>query len=220
MNKILKKSGLCGLILLMGMGCSSLDKLINGKAPEIDRISFSRYEVDPGDTLTAAVLIDEGDTPMQYEWTCTGGQLLPPDDGASVTWRAPVTGGRYQIKVKVINDIGTDKAEQEVTVRSYTNPVLSLLSPAEGAYYTQYQRIPVEVSATHDNGIRVIRLFVNDTLRASLDGSANMEYRFENVLLNLAGPTEIKVAAEANTTGALSQDSVRVHVEGIVPGKR
>jgi len=207
-------------LTLLLVSCNSLDKLINGVAPEVERITLTQYEIDPGDTLTASVVVDTGDDPMQFEWSVNGGQLLPPTDGSSVIWRAPVTGGQYRLKVKVSNEIGTDKAEQNITVRSYINPVISIQSPLGGQFFTQYQRIPVAVSASHDNGIRALRLFTNDTLRASLDGSAAQSYLFQNVLLGVAGQMEIKIEAVANTTDAVNADSVFINVEGIVPGKK
>ena len=107
-----------------------------------------------------------------------------------------------------------------MTVRSYTNPSVSLTSPEEGSYFTQYQQIHISVSARHDNGIRVLRLFLNDTLRFSLDGHSSVDYQFTNIELNTAGSTKIKIEAEARNTSTLGADSISVNVEGIVVGKK
>ena len=205
--------------VLAMLSCSSLKKIITGVEPLIDRLEFSRYEVDPGDTLTVRVRVSEGDTPLQYDWEADGGQFHAPVDEATVVWQAPVTGGTYRIRVEVSNDIGEDSESRDVTVRSWADPAVSLYSPSPGEYYAQYTRIDILAQATHDNGIRALRLFINDDLKMTLGGHAAAEYAFQEIELDEAGPAEIRVEAEANTTGAMGVDIVTVNVEGIVIGK-
>jgi hypothetical protein len=206
--------------LVLLPACQSLDKLINGKEPVIDRFLLSRYVVDPGDTLTITVLLQEGTEPLTYSWQAEEGQYIQPTDAATVTWQAPARGGTVKLTAKVSNDMGSDKHAQDVTVRSYVNPMVALRAPRDGIYFTQFQQINVEASASHENGIEALHLFVNDTLRSTLAGQTSSGYVFEQVLLGQSGLCKLKVEAEARTTGVVGKDSVTVHVEGIVIGKR
>jgi len=208
------------IILALMAACNKLDKLINGVAPQIDRIDLSSYEVDPGDTLTATVIIAEGDEPMTFQWSCSAGQFLPPVDGEQVRWKAPVTGGAYIIKVGVENDIDKDKAEQELTVRSYTNPAVSITSITTGEYFTQYEVLNITATAIHDNGIRTVKLYLNNGLYSTHDGHSQNRYTFNDVQLETAGSVEIRIVAEARTTSSIGSDTVTIQVEGIILGKK
>ena len=121
---ILFTSSLCLFI-----GCSS-DIFNPPKEPVIHELALSAYEVNPGDTISVAVDVeDEKDAVLSYEWEISGGRLIPPTDSPEVSWIMPVSGGDYTIRVKVTSqdDKSADK-RATATVRSFENPVVQIQS--------------------------------------------------------------------------------------------
>jgi len=205
-------------MLFLSMGCNS-DLFKSDKAPEITALVLDRYEVNPADTVTATVTVKDGGQGMTYEWTASSGQFIPPTDGGQIKWKAPATGGSYRITVKVTDDGESASKSQTVTVRSLTDPSVEILVPAEDSYWVQHSALAVNAKASHENGISRVELYVNNRLKTTAGGHASSEYNLSGLLDELSGPAIVTVKAVANVTNRAGADSVRIFIEGLVPGK-
>lgn len=209
----------CILAFLAILGCSS-DIFEIVRAPEIESMNFSAYEVDPSDSVQITLKVKDTDATLHYNWSASGGEFIPPTDQAVVLWKAPREGGQYRITVKVSNEKKSTTKSQNVTVRSYTEPVVEILVPQNGDYLIQYSEITIQVFAQHNNGIDHLIFFVDDTLKATINGHiVSSEYEFSHQCSESPGEKEIKVEAFANITGTVGRDSIQVIIEGIVIGK-
>ena len=199
--------------------CSS-DLFNPPKAPEITGLELDRYEVDAGDTVTMTVLVtDSKDPSLHYEWTADNGRFIPPLDKPQVKWKAPVAGGIYTISVKVSNEDKSASRTQNVTVRSFAIPDVKIIEPGDGSHWVQYSTLSVTAHARHENGIARVDLFVNNHLKATLNGHPADGYAFTCDLNEPSGQAVVKIEATANVTGMAGKDSVSISIEGIVQGK-
>ena len=207
-----------GLVVLTG--CSS-DIFNPPKDPIIKELILSAYEVNPGDTVAVSVDVeDEKDAVLSYKWEVSGGRLIPPTDGPTVSWIMPVAGGDYTIKVKVSNqDEKSSNKKVTATVRSFQDPVVRILSPAKEVFFVQSEQTCVEADASHENGISAVNLYVNDILQRTMTTLPSGHYSADLDLQNWVGETEIKVEAIARTTRTVGRDSINVYIEGLVLGK-
>ena len=207
------------LALFLGIACSS-DIFDPPKAPEIQGLELDKYEADPGETVTATVAAtDPKGLALRYEWTVSEGQLLPPLDRPQVKWKLPAVGGEYQITVKVSNEDKSASRSVNATVRSLTEPEVEILSPADGSHWVQHSTLSVSARARHDNGIARVDLFLNRSLKATLNGRTDGMYAFTCELEEPAGPARVVVEAVANVTGRAGSDSVAIVIDGVVIGK-
>jgi hypothetical protein len=206
----------CGLLMLL---CSAIENLVGiKKAPVIEQMVLSRYEIDPGDTLLASVTVqDESGDVLHYEWSANGGQFIHPVDRPQVNWIAPAIGGVFTISIEVSNSEKSSTDSENVTVRSFVSPSIKILSPEKGAFLVQYDSLRVRGLAQHNNGINRVNLYVNDVLHAWTPGHQTNEYVFTTGLSIGAGPAEVKLEAIANVTFSIGRDSVMVTIEGVVP---
>jgi hypothetical protein len=205
--------------ILTILGCSS-DIFEIVKVPEIESMSFSAYEVDPGDSVRITLKVKDTDEILHYNWSASGGDFIPPTDQVEVIWKAPREGGQYRITVKVSNEKKSTTKSQNVTVRSYTEPVVEILVPQNGDYLIQHSEITIQVFAQHNNGISHLDFFIDDTLKKTINGHiVSSEYEFPYQCSESPGEKEIKIEAFANITGTVGRDSIQVVIEGIVLGK-
>jgi len=211
---------IAGIILFLILGCDS-NIFDLPKEPVIESLESSRFIVDPGDTVHFSVSAKNPNKgTLQYEWLANGGQFLPPFDQPEIDWKSPVVGGLFQITVKVSNAKKSSSRSEQITVRSYVNPYVQILSPKNGAYVIQYSDVTIKARAQHNNGIHLVNFYVNDSLLARLSGGPNDEYNFTFPLAVSAGNAKLKVEAIANTTATIGKDSITVSVEGIILGKK
>lgn len=207
-------------VLIIGMLHCSTDLFEGPKPPTIVSLVMSAYEVDPGDTVQVTVTVeDDDDRTLRYEWSASGGLLIPPSDRAQVLWQAPAVGGEFSITVRVSNEEESASRSGTVTVRSFLKPYVEIQSPEDNDYFVQHSTIEIQIKARHNNGINQVRLYIDDTLRITQTGHSSEQYNFSYVLIDPAGPAEIKVEAVANTTATVGQDSIDIFIEGIVIGK-
>jgi len=196
------------------------DKKTEIKSPEIQSLELDRYELDPGETVTATVsATDANGQTLSYEWTVSGGQLLPPLDRSQINWKMPAVGGVYRITVKVSNDEKSASRSVNATVRSLVNPVVKILSPSEGSRWLQHTNLPVTAQARHDNGIAKVDLFLNGSHKATLNGRSDGQYAFTIAIEEPAGPAKVRIEAVANVTGQVGIDSVAIVIDGVVIGR-
>jgi hypothetical protein len=196
------------------------DKKTEIKSPEIQSLELDKYELDPGETVTATVsATDANGQTLIYEWTVSGGQLLPPLDRSQVRWKTPAVGGVYRITVKVSNEEKSASRSVNATVRSLVNPVVKILSPSEGSRWLQHTDLSVTAQARHDNGIARVDLFLNRSRKATLNGRTDGMYAFTCELDEPAGPAKVRIEAVANVTGSAGSDSVGIFIDGVVIGK-
>ncbi|MBN1782341.1 hypothetical protein JW948_14500 [bacterium] len=95
-------------------GCSS-DIFKSKEVPVITDFQASRYEVDPGDTVQVSVSVkDSKDASLQYKWSATGGQFIPPVNQPQILWKAPDEGGDYTLTVRVSNADGDSDPHSEI----------------------------------------------------------------------------------------------------------
>jgi len=104
-------------------------------------------------------------------------------------------------------------------VRSFALPDVKILSPEADAHFVQYSTLSVTARARHDNGISKVDLFLNNTRKATVNGRADGQYSFTCPLDEPSGQAYVKIEAVANITGKAGRDSVRIFIEGTVPGK-
>jgi hypothetical protein len=208
------------------LACNAVSDLFNSKkkteikSPEIQSLELDRYELDPGETVTATVsATDANGQTLIYGWTVSGGQLLPPLDRSQVKWKVPAVGGVYQITVKASNDEKSVSRSVSATVRSLVNPVVKILSPSEGSHWLQHTTLALSAQARHDNGIARVDLFLNGNLQATLNGRTDGQYDFTCALEDSAGPAKVRVDAVANVTARVGSASVGIVIDGIVIGK-
>ena len=137
-----------GFLWLISGGCDS-DLFKVKVVPVITGLSADQYEVDPGDTIRIAVTVDDDDAGLQYHWSATGGQFLPPINQPAVQWIAPDEGGMYRLTVTVSNGDGdSDPSSEYINVRMKEPPkILSV----ECSAYTVDPGDTVDVSATLTN---------------------------------------------------------------------
>jgi hypothetical protein len=201
------------------LSCST-DLFNPEKPPQISSLTLDRYEVDAGDTVTAVVTVRNAkDKALAYGWAATGGLLLLPSDQAAVRWKAPTTGGSYRITVTVTEEEKSASRSTDVTVRSLVLPDVMILSPQAGAYVVQHDSLEVRVRARHDNGIDRVRLYINGGLKKTADGGSGETYTFLCPVDAPAGEATVRVEAVARVSLLTKSDSIRVFIEGVVPGK-
>jgi hypothetical protein len=135
-------------LFILNSGCDS-DLFKLKVVPVITDLSAEQYEVDPGDTIQVAVTVEDQDEALQYHWTSTGGQFIPPMNQPIVQWIAPDEGGTYRITVTVSNGDGeSDPSSEYINVRIQEPPkILSV----ECSAYTVDPGDTVDVSATLTN---------------------------------------------------------------------
>ncbi|MBN2201032.1 hypothetical protein JW777_03690 [bacterium] len=207
------------VFLTAALSCST-DLFNPEKPPQITGLTLDRYEVDPGDTLTAAVTVrDAKDKTLAYGWTATAGLFLLPSDQPAVRWKAPSTGGPHRITVTVTGEEKSASRSTDVTVRSLVLPDVFILSPQAGTYVVQHDSMQVRVRARHDNGIDRVRLFINSGLKKTADGGDGEIYTFDCPVDEPAGNASVRVEAVARVSFLTKSDSVSIHIEGVVPGK-
>lgn len=210
------------MILSLGMMHCGLDKLLLEEAPVLGDLTLNVYTVDPGDTVQATIEVESanGDE-LLYDWSVTGGIIIPPENHNTVMWKVPITGGGYRIEVQVSNEHEkSSSTHQNITVRSFELPQVEIVSPSHGVYFAQYSSLPVQVNASHQNGIANVRLYVNDVLQTTVEGKSNStHYHFAVELDQPAGNVEIKAEAMGSLAVASGLDSIVVITEGVVLGK-
>ncbi|NOX89255.1 MAG: hypothetical protein GXO77_09515 [Calditrichaeota bacterium] len=223
MNKKIE-TGLLFVLLLL-TACNGVEDLLNPKhPPELDErgVVVSQDQVMPRDTIMASIQATNPiEGPMQFEWHSDGGSFIPPADNDTVFWIAPLKGGLYHIWVIVSNDDGKKESpKKQINVISSSEPVVNILKPADGSYFVVTQQIEVQVSAEHENGVALVRLYVNDKLQAETDQQQNGVYRF-NLTVNedMVGKTVLKAEAVArNQLSGTGTDQITIFVGGIIPG--
>ena len=176
----------------------------------------------PLDTVQAIIVATNPlEGPMQYQWLSDGGSFLAPSDNDTVCWVAPLSGGLYHLWVKVSNDDGsTESPKKQINVISTSEPVVNIVQPADGSYFVSGQICTVKVDARHENGISLVKLFVNDELLAQSDQQVNDRYVFEfTVTEAMIGKTSLKAEAQArNQLQSKGQDLIYIYVGGILAG--
>ncbi len=211
--------------MFFNTACEQVGDLINPKQlPELDQqgIQLSRDQVMPLDTVQAIIVATNPlEGPMQYQWLSDGGSFLAPSDNDTVYWVAPLSGGLYHLWVKVSNDDGsTESPKKQINVISTSEPVVNIVQPIEGSYFVLGQTCTVKVDARHENGISLVKLFVNDALLAQSDQKVNDRYVFEFTITEaMIGKTSIKAEAQArNQLQSKGQDLIYIYVGGILSG--
>jgi hypothetical protein len=207
------------VFLTLALSCST-DLFNPEKPPQINSLTLDRYEVDAGDTVTAAVSVRNArDKALTYGWTASGGFFILPSDQSTVRWKSPSTGGSYSISVTVSEEDRSASRSTDVTVRSLVLPDVLILSPQAGAYVVQHDSLEVRARARHDNGLDRVRLFINGGLKKTVDGGSGEVYTFVCPVEEPAGEAIVRVEAVARVSLLTKSDSIRVFIEGVVPGK-
>lgn len=207
------------LILTAALSCST-DLFNPEKPPQITALTLDRYEVDPGDTVTATATVrDAKDKALAYGWSATAGLFLLPSDQPTARWKAPSTGGPHRITVTVTGEEKSASRSTDVTVRSLVLPDVLILSPQAGTYVVQHDSLEVRARARHDNGIDQVRLYVNGSLKKTADGGTGEVVTFVCPVNEPSGAASIRVEAVARVSLLTKSDSVGIFVEGVVPGK-
>ncbi len=194
------------------------------KAPVIDDVILSKTQANPFDTIRAEVkATNPEDGALSYQWSVSpnSGPIIDPVDSRVIRWIAPTTGGQYTFHVEVSNDYKSADKQKSLRVNDITVPIVRILSPAAGDYWIQTVPVKIECEAYHSNGIKKVEFYINGHMKAEKSGSASDNYAF-NFTPDTAtvGGTWVRIeAVAANALQTRGADSVRVQVEGIIPGK-
>ncbi len=207
------------------VACEQVGDLINPKhPPELDAqgIVLSQDQVMPRDTVTASIKATNPlDGPLQFEWQADGGNFLPPFDSDTVLWVAPLSGGLYHLWVTVSNEDGkTTSPKKQINVISTSQPIVNILQPPEGKYFVVGQTCTVKVKAEHENGIALVRLWVNQQFMGAQDAAPAGYFEFAfKVTESMVGKTLLRAQAVArNQLQSTGEDETYIFVGGIVPG--
>lgn len=212
------------IVIIVFSGCKGIDSIFNPyKAPELDEqgVVLSADSVYPMDTVTASIkAVNPEDGPLYYEWSAAGnGRFIEPADKDTVYWIAPLDGDTYRIKVEVSNEKKSVEAHKDIVVNELTKPLVNILKPEEGTYFVQQESVEVEAYAYHNNGLTIVRLFVNDLKKDSVNCHIADIYKFKfKTDSTMVGTTNIKIEAES-TSGITNADYVTINVEEFIPGK-
>jgi hypothetical protein len=156
---------------------------------------------------------------LTYQWTAAGGEYIGSRQNDTLTWRAPITGGQYSVKVEVSNSDKSVTRSREISVPSLNAPQVNITSPKSNEYLVQESSVIVSAMAISENGIFQTDFYVNDSLVSSQSGNSNNNYEFSWIVREEAGPAEVKISATSIQTRLVGRDSIVVNVEGIIPGK-
>jgi hypothetical protein len=215
------------VVILISCDPEELFKAKN--APEAGKIQSdaSAFVVNPTDTVKFWVMASDPDGgELNYEWSIKddkgnhAGVYIGSTKTDSLKWKAPISGGIFEVKVTISNSDESITRTEEITVVTLVAPLVTILNPKEAEYVVQYQYILVRAEVIHPLGIYQTALIVNDTILvtiASGNGADDFEYNWKADIP--AGRAEIKIVAEANVTGSTGSDSIIVNIEGVVPGK-
>jgi hypothetical protein len=210
------------LLILFLFACNAAEELLQTKkAPNVSAIQSDKgFNVNPGDTVSFSVSAtnpEEGD--LSYEWTSEAGTYLGSCRESLVLWKAPISGGKYWIKVDVSNNHKTTSKSDEIEVISPDDPYVNIILPQSNDYLVQGSSVDIQFEAIHSNGISEVFIEVNDSTIFSRPGQQQNNYSF---LWNVSGPAgeaEFKIIARSNITDKIGLDSIFVTIEGIIPGK-
>jgi hypothetical protein len=210
--------------------CNPEELFNTKKAPEAGSIQTdaSNFTVNPTDTVKFwinATNPEEGQ--LSYEWAIkddggdNAGDFIGSNKTDTLIWKAPIVGGIYEVKVTISNNDESITRTEQIRVVTLVAPLVTILSPNDGAYIVQYQNTKVKAEVIHPLGIYQTELIVNDTLHVAISsGNGDDIYEFNWQANVPSGKAEVKIMAEANVTGAVGADSVVINIEGIIPGKK
>ncbi len=215
------------ILLFITFSCDEAKKILNPHQPpvidEVIILPTSRI-VNPADTVYLEVQAtnpEEG--ALTYQWSVSPaerGTFLESTDKATTRWKAPVQGDTYVFTILVSNTFKSTSQDRSVVVVDLKKPIVNISSPKAGEYFVQLSEIQIVASAIHANGIDKVELFVNDQQQAEQAGHPSDEYQFTFTPdTTLVGQTEIKIEATAKQVQKIGRDSIRVFIEGILPGK-
>ncbi|MBN1892955.1 PKD domain-containing protein [bacterium] len=219
-KKILFHPAVFPALLLALAACSSELFRINEK-PVIESLNAEVYEVHPGDTVRVWAAVKDGDDDvLTYAWSAGAGTFIPPANGSEVYWKAPAGGGSFLVTLTVSDESESVSSSIQVVVLSMQKPYVRILHPMPGKFYVLHDTAHVKAIATHENGIREVRLFLRDVEAGVPAARSGDHYSFVCALEGDAGPSELKVTAFSNNILQQASDSVSVCVEGILIGKK
>jgi len=211
------------LIPLILVGFNACNLLNQTEAPQVSQIytTAEDFIVNPGDTILFWVNVsDPQDKKLTITWTLSVGEIIGSAQRDTLRWKAPLTGGRFMVKVKVANpDTSVTKSEY-ITVVSFIRPYVKIIVPTVNDYLVQYQSTTITAQAFHDNGLSLVQLWINDSLIDSQSGGNDNQYRLDWDGNGPAGLIKIKVSAVSRITAMSGADSIFVPLEGIVRGKK
>jgi len=223
LTRINKKGGhpAAFLAVLLALAACSSELFQTNKKPVIESLNADHYEVHPGDTVRVwAEVKDEDNDVLTYAWSAAAGSFIPPANGSEVFWKAPAGGGSFLVTLTASDESESVSSSIQVTVLSMQKPTVRLLYPPAGKFYVQHDTAHVKAIATHENGIRDVRLFLRDAETDAAAGRSGDRFTFICTLEGEAGPAELKVTAYSNNILQQASDSVSVCVEGVLIGKK
>ena len=211
------------ICVIFTFSCDVEELLKDSKPPEVSKIytDATGFIVNPLDTARFWV---EATNPVEgnliYQWSGSGGEFIGSIRTAEVLWRAPLKGDTYTISVDVSNTDETTSRSEQIRVPSVNAPLVSITEPKPDSYLVQNTEVQIGATATHENGILLIRFYANDSLLVIREGSSSETYVYLWRVDLPAGNGELKVEAVANNiTETVGGDSISVHIEGVIPGK-
>lgn len=122
----------------------------DNQPPVVTSLTAEPPKVDPGETsIITSTATDPDGNSLSYGWSATGGTIS--GTGASITWRAPATDGKFVVTVTVSDGEG-GTAGRELTIFAGNPPRTIILEP-----------IPEESGSVYSTGDLVTSLLLGDT---------------------------------------------------------
>jgi len=133
------------IVLLLG-GCVSINHLpvITSLKAEPELVAAS------GSCRIECIASDEDGDELGYEWLASGG--IMDGDGAVVAWRAPESGGTYDIMVKVSDGNGQEVSDSITVSVSVNHPPIITALTADPNPVRQSSRCEVSCIASDPDG--------------------------------------------------------------------
>lgn len=188
----------------------------NIQRPIIDRLTANPTSLQVSDTTTVTgEARDPQGEDLTYVWTKESGSFVDADlTGPVVHWKAPSTAGNYDVTLRVTNESGKSTSKSiTVPVTTTPNPIITIISPAEGAFIASSAG-PVTISAAGQN-TDSLYIFVQQALKQSTSGPTS-SYSWN--ISDENGSRTITVLARRHYLGNTyqSEASITVSIEGTI----
>jgi len=222
-RKLIEMLGIISLLFIAACDADLFKTEDEANEPTVSEIESTAADFTLNVADTAKFWINASDPDeksLSYQWGTNGGHFVSTNDGPEVTWRAPFQGGDYSINVEVSNGDKEVSRSKIVRVISSEKPVVRIVKPVRNEYLVQYETFDIQVEAFHDNGISVVKLFVNEIFVDNLADRGENIFDYDWIVDASAGIASIRVMAQARAIGTQNEDSTVVRIEGVIPGKK
>jgi len=206
---------------LLYMSCGPMDTEYPSSCfPQISSIQTANPRVVAGETISLCAKGSNLGTCTWWTKPLGFGSFINTARSDSVLWTAPWSAQNCSIFVETRaacdNDDNTDGASILIYVIDSIPPVVRLAEPVNGAYIAARGTQPVQVMATHANGIKQVQYFFDGTvlyLQTPLTPQQT-SFSYPMSMTGRSGTHQILVKAYSNANTHAS-DSATVMIQSI-----